>query len=202
MPKSDRTPDEFPSEELLLAAIERAETHQRGDKPGALLATIKEHLGLARGGWATRQLRPKLDALHDAGLMEHSRRHSLNLLGLTSSGRARLEAVRHAGKLGDLPESPQHRKWREGRIVAGERISEFREDLRQVLDEAIGMLDHDGQIPSDTWFEVSERLKHVCWHVGSATHCLHEWPEPHDSHADIDEQGPNGRRNTRMWDKH
>jgi len=51
---------------------------------------------------------------------------------------------------------------------------------------------------SDQWFELAERLRSDCWMLGSASHCLHEWAEPDDRYADIDEGVP-GRRNLRLW---
>jgi len=200
MPKTDRTREESQSDGLVLAAIERAERHPRGDQPGVLLATVKEHLGLARGGWSTRQLRPKLEALEAAGLIEQSRRHSLNLWGLTSTGRRRLDSARNAHELGTLPEAPQHRAWREARSAAGDRVAEFREDLRRALDQATDLL--DAQAQSGTYFELGARLQRACARLGSAIYCLNEWPEPDDTRADIDDPpfGHGGRRNPRAWD--
>lgn len=100
------------------------------------------------------------------------------------------------------PPSPQHQTWREACSAAAARIEEFREDLRHALDEATGLLNADPQTPSDMWFEVSKRLKHACWRLGSATYCLGEWAEPDDARADIDTHQERGRRNTRQWDSH
>ena len=196
MPIKKRISDEFPSDELLLAAIERAERHQGRDDQGVLLATLKEHLGLSRDGWTTRRLRPQLEELQTAGQVVRSRQHGCIVWGLTSDGRKRLEAAHKAGVIGTLPESPQHRTWREARAAAGERIDKFREELRRALNDAISLVNADSQTPSDTWFAFNERLKHACWQFGSATHCLHEWAEPDDSSADIDEPpyGQSGRR--------
>jgi hypothetical protein len=185
-------------DEMLLAAIERAERHRGDDTPGVLLSTLVAHLGLVHGSWSTRRVRPQLEELQAAGFVERARRHGAILWGLTSSGHKRLDAAR--GAIGSLPESPQHRKWRYARVAATERIGGFREDLRRAVDEVKSLLDADGQTPSVTWFEFSACLQRACWLLASATHCLSEWPEPDDAHADIDTDQYRGRRNTWQWD--
>jgi len=70
---------------------------------------------------------------------------------------------------------------------------------------------------SDAWFELAERLHRAARRLGSATYCLHEWMEPDDDRADIDDHvspadsplNPRerqqrearraGRRNIRLW---
>ena len=84
-----------------------------------------------------------------------------------------------------LPESPQHRIWRHSRTLAHEQIDGFRQALRGSLAEADALLGAE-KVRSDAWFDLTERLRKACWRLGSATHCLHEWPEPDDSHADTD----------------
>ena len=115
MPKTKPTRPELPSNDLILAAIERAICHQGHDRPGESLSSIKQHLGLPHNGWTTLKLRPKLEELEAAGLIGKSRRHSVDVWGLTAKGRKRLTAV--GGRL-TLPESPQHRRWREARDTA------------------------------------------------------------------------------------
>jgi len=201
MPKKERTPDAPISDDLLLAAIERAERHRGYDHtPGVLLSTIKEHLGLPRHGGTTRKLRPQLEVLKNAGLIEQFRLKTFDLTTLTSTGRARLDAVRD--EIGPLPEAPQHQAWREARAAARERIAEFRGGLRGVLDEAIALLEADHETDSATWFEFSERLHHASRLFGSAIHCLREWPEPDDSRVDTDDPPyrQHGRRQIRGWD--
>ncbi len=200
MPNKKPTPDQPLPDELVLAAIDRAECHRRRDNDaGVLLSTIKEHLGLPRHGWSTRRLLPQLEELQAAGQVERSRRQSVNLWELTSTGRERLDAARTTGEIGTLPESPQHRQWREARTAANERVGEFRDDLRRALEEATRLLEADEHPSSDAWFEFSERLHHACWRLGSATHCLIEWPEPDDTRADTDTHGQYSRRHTWLW---
>jgi len=107
----------MPSKELVLAAIERAELHRmkhddpilyRGkpDRPGVLLATVKEHLGLVRGGWSTIRLRPTWEELKAARLIEQGRANGLVVWKLSSLGQKQLDRARQAGDIGSLPESP------------------------------------------------------------------------------------------------
>ncbi|HTA34500.1 MAG TPA: hypothetical protein VK721_13865 [Solirubrobacteraceae bacterium] len=85
MPETKSADTKLPTDEQLIAAIDRAERHRvrpddlpadsrRPEKPGVWLEIVKEHLGLNRGGWTTRQLRPQLDRLDAAGLIEQVRR--------------------------------------------------------------------------------------------------------------------------------
>jgi hypothetical protein len=186
------------SDDQVLVAIERAEVHHERQNEGISRSDLAEHMGFVHNGWTTRQLRPQLDALRSAGLLRDLRRHGLNLVGLTSAGRQVLAKACGAGEAAELPESPQHRRWRHARIAAADRIDGFRQQVGDVLDEASKLLDAE-QAPSDAWFSLARRLKTECWQLGSATYCLREWPEPDDAHADVDEV--RGRRNVWQWEK-
>jgi hypothetical protein len=212
MPAKKPTREGMPSKELVLAAIERAERHRikhddleshrnRHAQPGVPLSVVKEHLGLAPGGWTTIQLRPCWNELTAAGLIERSRRSGFDVWTLTSVGTKRLETVRRAGRLGALPESPQHQHWREAHAIAGKRVGDFREHLRQVLGEAIGGLDADDEPDSNGWHLHSQRLQDAYARVESATYCLHEWPEPDDSAPDTPPRWRPGRRDIRRFEK-
>jgi DNA-binding PadR family transcriptional regulator len=184
----------------ILAAIERAEVHNERDNEGVLRSDLAEHLGFVHNGWTTRQLRPQLDALRSAGLLKDLRRHGLNLVAITSAGQQALARARKADQVGELPESPQHRRWRHARTAATDRIDGFRQQLRDVLAEA-GRLLEAQQVPSDAWLSLAERLKTECWRLGSAMYCLGEWPEPDDGHADLDSGEFRGRRNIWRWEE-
>jgi hypothetical protein len=182
------------SDAQILAAIHRAEVHDAQDD--ASRADIAAHLGFAHNSWTTKQLRPQLDALRAAGRLRDVRRNGLDLLALTDAGRRAVEKAQSAGAV-ILPESPQHRKWRHSRTMAGDRIDGFREALRASMAEVGALLDAE-QTPSDAWFEFGKRLSAECKRLGSATYCLFEWAEPDDARADVDEVL--GRRSVGGWD--
>ena len=172
------------SDELVLAAVERAERHREREGDGVMMSDIAEHLGFVHGSWTTRRLRPQIEAFIAAGLLVRSRRHGVVVWGLTSSGR------RHVAREGEsvvLPESPQHRVWRHAQALAAERIDGLRGQLRGVLTETAGALDAGGA-RSDAWFALAERLQSACWQLGSAMYCLSEWVEPDDASPDIDDR--------------
>ncbi len=198
MPKTKPTRPELPSNDLILAAIERAICHHGHDRPAESLSSIKQHLGLPHNGWTTLKLRPKLEALESAGLIEKSRRHSVSLWGLTPKGRQRLGAVR--SKL-TLPESPQHRRWREAHEAAAERIEPIRGEVRATFAEASTLLEADPPANSEAWFSLGEKLHDACRRLASATYCDREWDEPDDTSPDIDAAPyfQQGRREIHRW---
>jgi hypothetical protein len=193
------TSEELPSEELLLAAFDRAYRHRRRRaNPGVRLASVKEHLGLAAGSASTRRLRPIWDGLHAAGLIEPSAPRSQRLWRLTSAGVERLQIVCQSGEL-KLPESPQHRDWRDARSAASEQIAGFRDELHAVLADTADLLVIEASTDSDSWREAGERLQRACSCVSWAIYCLSEWAEPDDSEADIAPDPYRGRRSHRRW---
>ncbi len=203
---ADAIPDD-----LILAAIDRAERHTQ--RQGVPIWQIQEHLSVPRRSGQGRQVRARVLALADLGLLQARRRHGADVWTLTAAARRRLR--RAPGIAEALPESPQHQAWRQATTLAAQEIERMRESLRATLAEAVEQLDADA--PSDAWFELSERLQSDARLVGSATHCLREWPEPSDDHADIDDHtDPSdaglseeqrrhrttrraGRRNVRLW---
>lgn len=195
--RSDLSRVELVSDAQILAAIARAEAHDRNQVPDAGRWDIAAHLGFVHNSWTSKQLRPQLDALRSTGRIRDVRRLGLDLVALTSTGRRALGKARSTGEV-VLPESPQHRIWRHSRTVAGDRIDGFREALRASVAE-IGALLDAGQTPSDAWFEFGKRLSAECKRLGSATYCLSEWAEPDDTIADVDTVL--GRRNVWGWDR-
>jgi hypothetical protein len=167
------------SELLMLAAIDRAERHSQ--KAGVAWSPIVDHLGFARSAATTRRLRPLVERLTDAGAVTRSTRHGSPIWGLTRSGRRRL-ARRRAEPL-ELPESPQHRQWRQARCKAEREIEALRRQVRANLAEANVLLDRESG-GSQRWFALAQRLGEQCVALGSATYCLHEWAEPDDACSD------------------
>ena len=177
------------SDELVLAAIDRAERHRDRQSEGVMVSHIAEHLGFVPTAWTTRNLNPQLKALIDAGLLERSRRHGLPMIGLRDSGRKRLKRARRTNDPLSLPEAPQHREWRNTRSVAANRIAGLRDQVRRTLKDASTLLTTE-TARSDAWFAVADRLHRQCVQLGSATYCLREWDEPGDADADLRNLGP------------
>jgi DNA-binding PadR family transcriptional regulator len=186
-----------PSDDLLLAALERAERHERRENQGVLLVHLKDHLDLPRHSGTTVRLRPQLDRLQQDGLIERARRHSLVVWRLTRAGRRQLKRARRTSELA-LPESPQHRKWTTAQHIADERIAELRAELRHMLNRGIAMLD-DEPTTSEAWFALIPRLNDACRRVAIATYTLCEWAEPDDTRPDIDPHPQLDRRNIHAW---
>jgi hypothetical protein len=198
MPDHQATPAQ-PSEEQVLAALERALRHRRQPQsPGVLLSTIEEHLGLSRHGSDTRRLQPVVDALHVAGAIESSVRQGLTLWRLTSAGKRRLAAASGRDAAGQLPESPQHQEWRNAREAAERRIDPLRNELEEALERTRSLLDVE-QRDSDVWFAASRELQRACYRLGSATYCLYEWTEPDDAEVDRPPERLVMRRDWRAW---
>jgi hypothetical protein len=207
-----------PSDELVLAAVARAARHQGRATPAVPVWTLLEHLALSRRSAAARDVRKRLGALRSAGLLEASRRHSVPTWALTDAGATRLQVARRAGTLPALPESPQHRAWENAQTAAAQEIGRFRDSVHARLEQAARLLEAEPAAHSDAWLELAEELQRACRRLASATYCLHEWDEPDDERADIDEHtepddeqlDPHerarrrarraGRRNIRLWD--
>jgi hypothetical protein len=204
---------------LVLAGIDRAERHRPRDTPGVPVWELLEHLGMPRRSKGARHVRSRLDALEAAGALVCSRRHGVLVWALSGRGRRRLGRARAAGRVPVLPESPQHRAWREARVLAAQEIERFRSGLGDAILQTFFLLEEDPSPDSDGWLEMAERLRRACWLLGSATHCLYEWVEPDDERADIDDHQDRsdeglslvererrrarraGRRNTRLWNR-
>ncbi len=187
------------SDAVVLVAIDRAERQRRGTSEGVMGSNLAEHLGFVRGPWTARGLRPQLDALIKAGALERVKRQGLVLLVLTEKGRRRAARARRTVA---LPESPQHRAWRQTRRKAVERIDGLREEARRAMQDA-GRLLEAGEADSEALFLLAVRLKEALQYLGSATYCVREWAEPDDARADTDDDRPPwyrpSRRSTRGW---
>jgi HAMP domain-containing protein len=219
-PYRDRRPPagEQLSDELVLAAIERAIRHRARDTDVAPSWAIFAHLSVPRRSGAARHVNVRLDVLHAAGWIEPIRMHGVAAWRLTGAGQRHLKRARRRGEVGELPESPQHQAWRDAHRAAAQEIDRFRGTLRGHLGEAERLLDlAHPPAGSDELFELAERLLRSCRHLASATYCLYEWGEPDDARADLEshldlagaglsasEQALRrgrraGRRNVRLW---
>lgn len=175
------------SDELVLAAIDRAERHRAGEREEIPFWMVVAHLGFVRNSWTSRRLRPQLGGLVTHGLVSNARRKGIDVWGLTDAGRERLEVARKAGEVEELPEAPQHREWRRTREVGAERIGRFRECAKRGTEEAVVLLGSSRRVRSDAWLELADSLGQVYRQLGRATYCLYEWEEPDDETADIDD---------------
>jgi hypothetical protein len=187
------------SDAVVLAAIDRAERHRGGAGEGVRMSNLAEHLGFVHGAWTTLGLRPQLDALIDAGALERVKRQGLVLLVLTEKG---LTQAAQARRTVALPESPQHRAWRQTRKKAMKRIDGLREQARQAVQDAGRLLERE-EAGSEALFLLAVRLGEALQYLGSATYCAREWAEPDDARADTDDDRPPwyrpSRRSTRGW---
>jgi hypothetical protein len=190
-----------PPDIIILAAVERAARHLRTDEIDTVVVT--EHLGLEPDRRTVRAIHQRLDRLRNEGDLTRVARDGGESWILTSEGRNGLDKGYEAGEVGELPESPQHRAWREARVQAALRIEGFEEELGTLLEEASDLLEGVPRPRSSEWFAFSERLSPAAWRLGSAVHCFQEWIEPDDDVPDVDENpGPSpGRRAVSAWDQ-
>ena len=182
----------------VLAALSRAQLHRGAAADAAVpVWAMLAQLDLPRRSRGARDAVKVMVQLRAAGAVEVGRRHGVEVWSITPAGRALLENASSRAAL--LPESPQHRAWRDARTLAREEIGRVRAALRESLRDAEEMLRGGRPNRSEDWFELAERLQRRAWTVGSATYCLHEWEEPDDREADLDRAGGRGRRNTALW---
>lgn len=185
------------AENLVLAATERAQLHGSRYGDPVVLMEIAVHLGFEKGAYTTRRLRPMLVGLTDARALKESRRSSRERWALTRAGRARLTRARRDGEL-QLPESPQHRLWREKHAQAVEGMRDYRARLGEALAQA-GVLIDDESGDSMRWQTLSKRLKVRSELFGSAIHCAREWAEPDDATRDVWDARPLEDRRRILW---
>lgn len=189
-------PDAIP-DDLVLAAVERAERHR--ERRGSPMYLIKEHLAAPKRSGRARRVGALVLTLAETGLLEHFREHSMDFWTLSDSARRRLRRAKGASEA--LPESPQHERWRAAHTLAGQELDGYRERLRAVLAETTALLDaaSEGATASEEWFKLGRSLDRHMRRVGAATHCLHEWAEPTDDVADMEGHRERGRRNSHSW---
>jgi hypothetical protein len=218
-PHTPATRSAAPTDELVLAAVERAARHRPHHRSTVPVWAILEHLGLRARSAPARHVRARLDALQAAGSLDCARRHGIPTWALTSAGRRRLRRAASAGEVPALPESPQHRAWRNAHTAAAQELERFRRLARERLERGEALLDADPPPHSDAWLELAEELQRACRRLASASHCMYEWDEPDDARADIDEHVEPadsrldpaqrkltrarraGRRNILLWDE-
>jgi hypothetical protein len=178
------TPAETISDELILAALDRAIRHG-GRGCDAIAGSIYDHLDIPSRSGPARYVYRRLPVLEGAGALERARRLGFVVWSPSSKGRRRLDRALRAGSV-ELPESPQHREWRNARTLAEREINRFREEIRDCITDAMELVDAESH--SDVLFEIAHRLHFEYRRLASATYCLSEWAEPDDAHPDDDER--------------
>jgi hypothetical protein len=104
---------------VVLAAVDRAERHNPIN-PGTPVWEILEHLDIPRRTRRARQAKARLAELVEEGLLDYFRRRSIPVWNLTPEGRKQLTQADARGRVPVLPESPQHKNWRQARALAEE----------------------------------------------------------------------------------
>ncbi|HVY78870.1 MAG TPA: hypothetical protein VG898_10220 [Solirubrobacterales bacterium] len=184
---------------LILAAVERAMRH---GTDAVWIPKVIEHLGFRYSRYNSRRVRRDLEhlAAPQNKCVARSERHGRDYWTLTETGKTFLKSQRDQGKVGELPESPQHREWRQSRYAAAAQMDEFRALLDAAVEAAEDARLAPTSPPSADWFELGQRLGAAFWLVGSATYSRDEWPEPDDARLDSDpDPGPPGRRAVGAW---
>lgn len=194
--KTRRSKAKQVGDEVVLAAVDRAIRHERCDRVCA--GTVVQHLGLP----LRSPMRPRLRALTDAGLLTQSKHVDCVAWCLSAAGRRKLRA---AGTV-ELPESPQHVRWREARALAEQECERVRLALREGVERAGDLLDDQaflvGPAPtSEAWLVLNKRLERETWQLASIAYCLHEWAEPDDAEPDVDERRRSLRNFRRYQDR-
>ena len=207
------------TDDVLLAATRRAVLHDPRGRGHVPIWVLLEHLGILRRSARASAARERLTRLEQRGWIERSSAHGVPMWALSKAGTRRLRRAERAGVSLELPESPQHRAWRQARSLATQEMDRFTSELQRACGEAGALLQSERQeeIRSDAWLEVGARIARDCRLLASARHCLSEWPEPEETHADIDTlSAPGdellehdrlralrvlraGRRNTLLW---
>ncbi len=173
----------IPDDGLILAAIDRAYRHLPRLSSGVSRWEVLEHLDVAKRTNAARAVKERLDALTEDGVLVRTKEHSNLLWRLTSRGRRQRQK---ADALGELPESPQHRRWRQAREVASVHFGRGLDALGEAIIEASELRMAEPPASSDAWLLAGLRLRSACRLLAKATYCRCEWPEPDDARADID----------------
>jgi hypothetical protein len=176
---------------MLLAAIERAEVQapRPGGDKGTRRADIVAHLGLGWHSGTAKRLKAQLGPMEAAGWVELGEKPpERSVVALTPRGLDRLLLARRK-KVPEampeaLPESPQHRIWREAHEAAGAEIDGFRGQTTAAVQDAETALVDPGGASAEELMRIGDRLRREFWRLASATYCREEWPEPDDRQCD------------------
>jgi superfamily I DNA/RNA helicase len=76
---------------------------------------------------------------------------------------------------GALPESPQHREWREARAVAEEREDEIRSLAIDAVQDAQTALLKPAADSADELMAIGDRVQRIFWRFASVVYVRQEW---------------------------
>lgn len=179
-PTSELGPSGPVSDDEVLAAVARAE---RLEWRWVTVREIAEHLGWRYSGGATVRLRPPLERLVASGLLESTdpprRKIRSKEWSTTTAGRRHLASADPV----ELPESPQHRRWRQDRDVAAWAMDGVRAEAREVVDQAYDLLWErrvEDPITEEEVWRLVRRFEAVMSAFALATRMCEGWPEPTD----------------------
>jgi hypothetical protein len=179
-PTSELGPSGPVSDGEVLAAVARAE---RIERRRVSVREIAEHLGWRYSGGATVRLRPPLERLVASGLLDSTnpprRRIRSNEWSATAAGRRHLATADPV----ELPESPQHRRWRQDRDVAAWAMDGVRAQAREVVDQAYDLLWErrvKEPITEEEVLRLIRQFEAVMNAFALATRMCDGWPEPSD----------------------
>lgn len=210
---------EAPTDDVLLAATRRAVLHDPRGRGHVPIWVLLEHLDVPRRSARASAVRERLTKLEQRGWIERRSAHGVPMWALSRAGTRRLGRAERSGAPLALPESPQHRAWRQARALASQEIDRFAAELQRACDDAATLQQSERREPvrSDAWLELGARMARDCRLLASARHCLSEWPEPREAGPDVDTlSAPDdgllehdrlralrvlraGRRNTLLW---
>jgi DNA-binding PadR family transcriptional regulator len=178
---------------MLLAAIERAERQVvlPGERKGARRNEVVAHLGLDWHSGNARRLKGQLEALEAEGCVEIQRKiPHRSIVALTRRGHDRLQLARRQkapeAMAEALPESPQHRRWREARAVAEESEDEIRSLATDAVHDAQTALLKPEADGAEELMAIGDRLHRVFWRFASVVYVRQEWAEPDERSRDKD----------------
>lgn len=179
-PTSELGPSGPVSDDGVLAAVSRAE---RLEKSWVTVSEIAGHLGWRYSGGATVRLRPPLERLVASGLLESTdpprRKIRSKEWSTTAAGRRHLASADPVR----LPESPQHRRWRQDRDVAAWAMDGVRAEAREVVDRAYDLLwDRrvEDPITEEEVWRLVRRFEAAMGDFALATRMCDGWAEPTD----------------------
>jgi len=173
--------------DVVLAALARALHSGPIVDGGVWLSEVSEHLGLSWHGATSRRLQPIMTQLVDRGLVRHSNKGSI--WALTDTGYRQAQRVTVL-----LPESPQHRLWRQACELATEHHPRMRQRFITAVKAACDLINAEEPAAPSSWIDCKHELEHACEALAQVAYILNR-AEPDDATPDLDSRAqPAGAR--------